>query len=289
MVPVRDGIHALWRGGTVKRSAATMAEEFSRPDLLLISDLKQALRHPGCPLCRVLRNADLHYLRVFLREGKDDGRMLLRLLASWGLCAGHAGALVHLEPVEHGDGLGMGTLYDWLLDQARRRLEDLRRVLGPGDRAVSPQWGRRPSAWNAQAGRKPRQRMERALHRLARTNPCPACEAHQRYAEYVVQGFLQALEPAAGLPVIQKMYLASEGLCLPHWRTVLDLRPSAEVRQLVIGKQREVVTGLKAALDANLERGAAEEILEGNQEREPAFARTLAAVAGATTWKPPEG
>ncbi len=286
---MRDGIYAPWEGGTVKRSAATMEEEFSRPDLLLVSDLKQALRQPGCFLCRVLRNADLHYLRVFLREGKDDGRMLLRLLTSWGLCAGHAGALVYLEPVEQGDGLGMGTLYDWLLDQARRRLEDLRQVLGPADRAVSPQWGRRPSAWNAQAGRKPRQQVARALRRLARTTPCPACEAHQRYAEYVVQGFLRALEPAAGLSVIQEMYLASEGLCLPHWQGILDLRPSAEVRKLITGKQREVVTGLKAALDADLERGVAVEVFEGNQKREPAFARALQAVAGATIWKPPEG
>ena len=131
--------------------------------------------------------------------------------------------------------------------------------------------------------------MKHAFRRLVRTTSCLACDALQRYAEYVVQGFLQALEPAAGLPVIQEMYLASEGLCLPHWRTVLDLRPSGEVRQLVIGKQREVVTGLKAALDADLERGVAEEVFEENQERGPAFARALAAVAGATIWKPSEG
>ncbi len=270
------------------RGTARIAEEISRPDLLLISDLKQALRQPGCFLCRVLRNADLHYLRVFLREGKDDGRMLLRLLASWGLCARHAGALVHLEPVEHGDRLGMGTLYDWLLDQARRRLEDLRRVLGAGDLAVSPQWGRRLSACNAQAGRKPRRRVKRALRRLARTTPCPACEAQQRYAEYVVEGFARALEPASGLPVIQEMYLASEGLCLPHWQVVLTFRPSSAVRELITQKQGEVVASVKAALDADLDRGASEEASDGGPRQKPAFARALAAVAGATTWQPPE-
>ncbi len=268
--------------------AAMALEGTSRPDLLLVSDLKEALRQPGCPLCRVLRNTDLHYLRVFLREGKNDGRMLLRLLASWGLCARHAGALVHLEPVEHGDGLGMGTLYDWLLDQARRRLEDLRRVLGASDLAVSPQWGRRPSAWNAQAGRKLRQRMERALHRLKRTTPCPACEAHQRYAEYVVEGFVRALEPASRLPAIQQMYLASEGLCLGHWHAVLRLQPSSGVRELIMQKQGEVVTSLKADLEADLDRGVSEEAPDGGPRQEPAFARALAAVAGATTWRLPE-
>jgi hypothetical protein len=273
----------------VKRGAATRAKELSRPDLLLISDLKQALRQPGCSLCRVLRTADLHYLRVFLREGKDDGGMLLRLLGSWGLCARHAGALVHLEPVEHGDGLGMGTLYDWLLDQARRRLEDLRRVLGAGEPVVSPQRGRRPSAWNAQVGRNPRQRMERALRRLARTTPCPACEAHQRYAEYVVQGFLRALEPAAGMPVIQEMYLASAGVCLPHWQAVLTLRPSSAVCELITQKQRELVAALRAELDADLERGVPEKAFEGDQKQQSAFVRALAVVAGDATWQPPRG
>lgn len=254
-------------------------EGISRPDLLLVSELKQALRQPGCPLCRVLRNADLHYLRVFLREGKDDGRMLLRLLGSWGLCARHAGALVHLEPMEHGDGLGTGTLYDWLLDQARRRLENLRRVLGAGEPAVSPQWGRR---------RNPRQRVEQALRRLRPTIPCPACEAHQRYAEYVVEGFLRALEPAAGLPAIQEMFLASAGLCLRHCRALLELQSTFGVRELIRQKQGEVVASLKAALDADLERGVSEEVFEGNQKQEPVFARALAVVAGDATWQPPE-
>ena len=264
----------------MKSGAATALEGISRPDLLLVSYLKQALRQPGCPLCRVLRDADLHYLRVFLREGKNDGRMLLRLLGSWGLCARHANALIHLEPVERGDGLGTGTLYDWLLDQARRRLEDLRRHLATADRAGSLQRGRR---------RNPRQRVEQALRRLGPTIPCPACEAHQRYAEYVVEAFLRALEPAARLPAIQEMYLASEGLCLPHWQALLDLRPTSTVRELITGKQREAVALLKDGLEAELDRGVSEKVSDGGSRLEPAFVRALAAVAGDTTWHPPGG
>jgi hypothetical protein len=267
-------------GGTVKRDVTTPLAGASRLDLLLVSELKQALRRAGCPLCRVLRDADLHYLRVFLREGKDDGRMLLRLLGSWGLCARHASGLVHLEPVERGDGLGTGTLYDWLLDQARRRLVDLQRDLGAVDRAGSPPSGRRGN---------PRQRVKRALRRLARTAACPACEAQRRHAEYVVEGFGRALEPASGLPAIQEMYLASEGLCLRHWKAVRDLSVSHQLQALLAGKQREVVASLKAELHADLDRGASEGVREGAAKQEPAFARALAAVAGDTTWEPPQG
>lgn len=266
-------------GVTETGNAARRPAGSGRPDLLLVAEFKQALRQPGCPLCRRLREADLHYLRVFLREGKDDGRMLLRLLASWGLCARHAGALVHLEPVERGDGLGTGTLYDWLMDQARRLLEDFRRDLGTDDLAGSPQRRRRRTS---------RKRVEECLSRLARRSSCPACEAQEWYAAYIAAEFVRALEPAARLPQIREMYLASDGLCLPHWRAICELRPSASVRELVAGKQRNVLASLKAALDADLGRGVTEDVQPCGARQDPVYARALAAVAGDTGWQPPE-
>jgi hypothetical protein len=258
------------------RGAAGDPATFGRPDLLLVSDFKEALRQPGCPLCRLLRQADLHYLRVFLREGKDDGRMLLRLLASWGLCARHAGGLVRLEPVERGDGLGTGTLYDWLLDYARRRLEELRQSLAAHDETGRAR--RRAS----------RRTMDRALARLRRTGRCPACEAQEQYAAYVVPEFARALELGGALPEIRAMYRACDGLCLPHWRAVEGSLSSPDTRALVADRQREVVASLTGALESDLHGGAAEEVSRGEPAQEPAFVRALAVVAGATTWRPPE-
>ena len=255
-------------------------QERARPDMLLVSELKQALRQSGCPLCRVIRNGDRHYLAVFLREGKDDGRMLLRLLGSWGLCARHAGLLISLEPVERGDGLGTGTLYDWLLDQARRLLEMYRQVL-------STEGGSKPLGWPRRQGL--RHRVDRALRRLKRHESCPACEAQEQHAAHVVQSFIQALEPAAELPEIPTMYLACEGLCLPHWRAVMHTRQSSAVHQLVEAKQREVVAAMKRALEAELDCRVGDGASRNDGEREPAYARALAAVAGQTEWRPPEG
>ena len=266
-------------GVTETRKASRRPAGPGRPDLLLVAEFKQALRQPGCPLCRRLREVDLHYLRVFLREGKNDGRVRLRLLASWGLCARHAGALVHLEPVERGDGLGTGTLYDWLLDQARRLLDDLRRDFGTDDLAGSPQWRRRRTS---------RKRVEECLSRLARRSPCPACEAQEWYAAYIAAEFVRALEPAAKLHQIREMYLASDALCLPHWRAVEGLLSRPDVRAPVADKQREVVASLKAALDAALARGVAGEGGEDGAPEDPAYARALAAVAGDTVWQPDE-
>jgi hypothetical protein len=226
----------------------------------------------------MLRDADRHYLTVFLREGKDDGRMLLRLLGSWGLCARHANDLVQLEPVERGDGLGTGTLYDWLMDQARRRLADIQRDLDIGKEERSARRRQRRTA---------RQRKEQLLRRLARATSCPACESQRQYADYVVQGFVRALESAAELPGVPDMYLASDGLCVPHWQAIPTLRPSAGVREMIAAKQREVVASLKAALDAELDRGIEEDVSQGGQQHEPVYARALATVAGDTEWHPP--
>jgi hypothetical protein len=268
------GATRLFAGKGAARDLAT----FGRPDLLLVSDLKQALRQPGCPLCRVLRDADLRYLRVFLREGKDDGRMLLRLLASWGLCARHAGGLVRLEPVDHGDGLGTGTLYDWLLHYARRRLEDFRHSLAAHDDPATAR-RRRPS----------RRTIDRALARLRRTGRCPACEAQRQYAAYVMAEFAKTVALGEELPEIRDMYLAGDGLCLPHWRAVEELLSSPDARALVAEKQREMVASLKAALEADLARGVGAEPGEGETGDPPAYARALAKVAGDTEWQRPAG
>ena len=214
-----------------------------------------------------------------MREGKNDGRMLLRLLRSWGLCARHASALVRLEPVERGDGLGTGSLYDWLLDQARRRLDDLRRDLDANGFGGSPLRGNR---WNS------RKRMRKLISRLERKTPCPACESQRQYVPYVTEAFVRALEPAAGLPQIREMYLASDGLCIPHWRAVCGLPASGEVRAVIAAKQRDRVAALKAALDVERKRGIAEPA-PGNEESEtPGYSRILDAVAGDTRWWPSE-
>ncbi len=263
----------------MQRSVGSAVEGLLRPDLLFDSDFKVALRKPGCPLCRLLRQADLHYLRVFLREGKDDGRMLLRLLGSWGLCARHASALVRLEPVEHGDGLGTGTLYEWLLDQARRRLDDLRRDLDADGLAGSLLRGNR---WNS------RKRMHRLISRLERKTPCPACESQRQYVPYVTEAFVRALEPAAGLPQVREMYVASDGLCIPHWQAVREVPASGEVRALIAKKHRDVIADLRNAVQAELTHGTADEPTSGKDDREPGYARSLAAVAGDMVWWPRE-
>ena len=248
------------------------------PDLLFQIDLKHALRQPGCPVCRLLREADRHYLMIFLREGKDDGRMLLRLLGSWGLCARHAKALIYLDPVEHGDGLGIGTLYDWLLTQARKRLEGLRQELAGADASRSILWRRN---W------KPGRNVQSRLQRIVQRGLCPACEAQEWQADYVTERFFRALEAAVELSEISALYLASDGLCLPHWRAMGTCQPSAAVTALVSEKQQQVRASLKSALETVFtDRAYAEAGMDGAGS-EGMCATALAAVAGDTRWKPP--
>jgi hypothetical protein len=130
--------------------------------------------------------------------------------------------------------------------------------------------------------------MHKLISRLERKTPCPACESQRQYAPYVTETFVRALEPSAGLPQVREMYLASDGLCIPHWQAVRELPASGEVRALIAAKQRDRPAALKAALDVELKHGIAEP-RSGEEEGEiPRYSRILDAVAGDTIWWPPE-
>jgi hypothetical protein len=130
--------------------------------------------------------------------------------------------------------------------------------------------------------------MHRRISRLERKTPCPACDSQRQYAPYVTEEFVRALEPAAGLLRIREMYLASDGLCIPHWQAVRELPASGEVRALITRKHRDVIAALKHAVEADLNRGTADEPTSETEDRDPGYARSLAAVAGDTVWWPPE-
>jgi hypothetical protein len=89
-----------------------------------------------------------------------------------------------------------------------------------------------------------------------------------------------------GLPEFSALYLASDGLCLPHWRAMHTCRPSAAVSEQVSGKQRKVLASLKAALNTIFTDGAGTQSGRDASEQDTICAAALAAVAGDTQWKP---
>ncbi len=149
-------------------------------------DLVEALRRPGCPLCRALFLDERRWVDSFWREGKQDSGTRKRFFEAGGFCRRHAWFLHGLVAAE-GSGAAIADVYGWLAGYDLRWLEEIRRSLD--DR-------KRP----------------RKASVLKRRRRCPACVAAAEANERKVHFFVEAL---AEQPV-RDAYRRSQGLCFLH-------------------------------------------------------------------------
>ena len=179
-----------------------MTDDFTR------IDLKKALREGGCPICRLRIEAEEHYVRDLLRECVNDVSTRERFLASWGYCARHARLLGLIEVKEFGDGTGNAIMYESL---ARRAEKWLTRVRGEvAQHEIHPKLHTLRALWNPS---------KHVPLSLTLEKGCRVCEIGTDSAAYTLKGLLEALENQEAW--IADLYLASEGLCLPHLRSAL--------------------------------------------------------------------
>jgi len=71
-----------------------------------------AFREPGCPICRLARQAESRYVFHVLYEYVNDGEVRAVLAASHGFCRRHAWELQRLELADWGTGMGTAILYE---------------------------------------------------------------------------------------------------------------------------------------------------------------------------------
>jgi len=171
-----------------------------------LANLKHAMRHPGCPICRLQREAERRYLENLLWENVNDPATREQWVAGMGFCPRHAYALQRLEQQRYGDGLGNAILYEDLLQRLIPILERLAMDPGhPGDRGLLRRIRRR---WN---------REEAEIRGLRGHRRCRVCrlgeETAQAYTEWLIEGWDEA--------DVRERYAASDGLCLPHLRMAL--------------------------------------------------------------------
>ncbi|WP_322800808.1 DUF6062 family protein [Thermoflexus sp.] len=174
-----------------------------------LANLKHAMRQPGCPLCRLQREAEARYLENLLWENVNDPATREQWAAGLGFCGRHAWQLQRLEARRYGDGLGNAILYEDLLQRVIPVLEAMAQEPA---RPLSPfeQWLARV----LHAPGRPGPRGIAGLHGRARCRVCRLGEETARaYAEWLVEGLTDA--------EIQERYTASDGLCLPHLRMAL--------------------------------------------------------------------
>ncbi len=150
--------------------------------------LERALREPGCPICRRIRETEERWIWTVLYELTGDPEIHARFAASLGLCREHAALMAQVvETRELLTPTGVARLYETVVSHALEVSADL-----TGRRKTVPK------------------------------EECPLC-AVAKDAEDRQSWFFSRL---LGEPAFWELYESSDGLCLPHLLAVWAQAPA---------------------------------------------------------------
>jgi hypothetical protein len=178
---------------------------------LAINNLIEAMKKPGCPVCRLFRQGSERALESFLWENVNEVDVRQGILDSYGFCPPHTRVMVAREVFTSSLPLGTNIIYEHLGRVVANELKTLK----PG----SPM-----GALSGAAGG-----LRRALARFglgkAEAGPlhprglCPACQAGNNAANNGLHTLCDELQKEGD---VRTGYLASAGLCLTHLRTAVE-------------------------------------------------------------------
>lgn len=224
-------------------------------------DLVEALKQPGCPVCRLAHSMTDSYLRALLHEMVLDVPLRDKLREALGFCQQHAWQLA-----AHEDGLGTAIIYRDVLNSVLRKmgsvgyegagaLEGLRSALRPS----SPRPGTR-----------------RAVEDLSPAQSCLACVNYAEMEEVYLSSLLEHL----ALDTLKDAYLASSGLCLPHLRRALQMVKEEKTFRQLLELQRPLWEALRAELDEFIRKHDYRFTSEGFDSERDSWLRAVAAIVG---------
>jgi hypothetical protein len=178
------------------------------PSSALTRFLKQGLARGMCPLCRVAHKLEREYVWYFFDEYSSQDWALKQVRDAHGFCAQHAEALRRVEVEGIKSTLGISQVY---FDTLQGLDADLK-ALDSGGQLVS--------------------------------TTCPACAYRD---EGVGKNARYLLDEIAESERSRERFLASPGLCVPHFQLVWTEADQPE-REAVLEVQRRAVASLAVAL-----------------------------------------
>lgn len=216
------------------------------PSSALTRFLKQGLARGICPLCRVAHKLEREYIWYFFDDYSGDADALDALRRSQGFCRTHAEQLRHLEVDGIKSTLTVSTVY---LDTMEGLGEELARLRMSGELAHAP---------------------------------CPACayidEGVGKNARYLLEEIHDSERSHA-------LFVASPGLCFPHFRLVWAAASEPE-RELLLDVQRRSVELLAQQLREHIRKQGQEARDEPKGEEQDAWQRAMWLAGG---WPPDAG
>jgi hypothetical protein len=213
------------------------------PNSALTRFIKQGLRRGVCPLCRVAYKMDGEYMWAFFDEYSSDDKTLDRLRAAGGFCAEHAERFRHLEVDGIRSNLGISNVYLDTLTGLEEALESLE-----------------PTSDLEEAG------------------PCPACAYRDDEVDKNARYLLEEIEANESS---RELFLASSGLCFPHFALVWGTANDVE-RTLLLDLQRRVVAETVDDLTENIRKQGHEYKGEPEEHEAESWRRAIHLTAGWT-------
>jgi hypothetical protein len=181
--------------------------------------LVEACQASGCPVCRCVIQESRSHLAAILREHVTDPDTRRAVRASWGFCGWHTGMLPEIEHAI----FGAAIIYEDLL---RRALEQTA-GLAVGERRP------RRHRWLSALRLRPRQPGAAELYEGR--PPCPACVT----AAAAERGYLEALVRFIEDGDLHAAYTRSDGLCVPHLLTAVDVGGPRSGVPALVARTRE--------------------------------------------------
>jgi hypothetical protein len=226
-------------------------------------DLCDALSEPGCPICRLNAATAERYLDGLLWEMVNDPGVREKIRQAQGFCNTHAWGLARI----HCAALGVAIIHRDVLGAL---LEELASVSGNhagGQPALADTLLRKRVTAGSAAAR-----------RLRPRHDCPACvhvqAAESRYLEAFVELVTRDDEMRA-------RYLASDGLCQPHFRQALRQAADEKAVSALVSAQREIWERLAAHLSEFVRKSDYRFCDEPMGEERDAWLRSIGALSGA--------
>lgn len=171
--------------------------------------IEEALKQPGCPICRLGVDAASRTVDAFLWENVNDPVVRKPINDAYGFCPEHTRLLVAVEMASSGPVLGVNIIYE----QLGRLVGQELRQLSFRNRAISTvqTW------WAQMTGRKVSLVRNRYL---SAKNQCPVCLQQSQANINALTALFEELEE--GNQLLWEQYQVSDGICLAHLRLGLD-------------------------------------------------------------------
>ncbi len=173
---------------------------------MAVNNLIEALGKPGCPACRIFRQASERALVSFLWENVNEPDVRQGILDSYGFCPTHTRVMVSREVLSSSVPLGTNIIYEHLGRVIAGELKGLR----PGKiTAANPLRGLLRRLRDGKAASGP----------LHPRGPCPACSAGENAAGNSLHVLCEEVQKPGD---VREAYLTSDGLCLAHLRAAIE-------------------------------------------------------------------